>query len=193
MNSRTLTILLLLLALPALGAPTAEDLRFKQAYTAAKAGGKAPAPKGLGEHLLFPYLQYESLRQRLAALPVAEVEGFLTANKGTYLEARLLDAWLRQLGRLSQWALYDRFYRPSTDADLACISLLAQWKLGKLTTMTRAARLLWLTSRPQSGACDPVFDALRETGLLDQPLILERFWLAVRDNRAQFEIGRAHV
>ena len=193
MNSRTLTILLLLLALPALGAPTADDLRFKQAYAAAKAGGKSPSPKGLGEHLLFPYLQYESLRQRLASLPVAEVEGFLAANKGTYLEARLLDAWLRQLGRLNQWALYDRFYRPSTDGDLACISLLAQWKLGKLTAMTRAARLLWLTSRPQSGACDPVFEALRETGLLDQQLTLERFWLAVRDNRGQFAAHLLHA
>ena len=195
MNSRILTTLLLLLALPALGAPSADDLRFKQAYAAAKAGGKAaaPTPKGLESHLLFPYLKYESLRQRLASLPVAEVETFLTANKGTYLEARLLDAWLRQLGRLNQWALYDRFYRPSTDADLACISLLAQLKLGKLTEMTRAARLLWLSSRAQSAACDPVFEAMREQGLLGQSLVLERFWLAVRDNRLQFAAHLLHA
>ena len=192
MNSRILPILLMVLALPALAAPTDIDLRFKQAYAAAKAGGKhaTPVPRDLDDHLLFPYLQYESLRQRLASLPVAEVEAFLAANKGTYVEARLLDAWLRQLGRLNQWALYERFYRPSTDADLACIALLAQLKLGKLTEMTRAARLLWLSSRAQSAACEPVFEAMRERGLLDQPLVLERFWLAVRDNRLQFA---AHV
>ena len=195
MNSRILPFLLLLLALPALAASTDDDARFKQAYLAAKAGGKRPAPlpNGLEKHLLFPYLQFESLRQRLPSLPVAEVETFLANNKGTYLEARLQDAWLRQLGRANQWALYDRFYRPSTDADLACIALFAKLKLGSLTEMTRAARLLWLSSRSQSAACEPVFEALRENGLLDQPLILERFWLAVRENRLQFAAHLLHT
>ena len=189
MNSRILPLLLALFATCAVAAPLDEQrARFLRAYAAAQAGGPATSTLsgGLEAYPLYPYLRFETLKRELPGLPVAAVEDFLRDQRGTPLAARLREAWLRELGQQHQWALYDRFYALSAKPDLACIALRAELELGKLKTLSEAARALWLTPKAASEACSPVFDALYSSGALPDALVRERVWLALHAKRDDF-------
>ena len=189
MNSRILPFLLALFATCVAAAPLDEQRsRFLRAYAEAQAGGPAVAARsaGLETYPLFPYLRFETLKRELSSLPVADVEAFLEAQRGTPLAARMREAWLRELGQQHQWALYDRFYAMSAKPDLACIALRAKLELGKLNALTESARALWLTPKAASEACSPVFDALYASGALPDSLVRERVWLALHAKRDDF-------
>ena len=189
MNSCLLPALLLSLAcaLPA-QAGSDERARFKLAYAEARVDGPRAAAlaRGLEGYLLYPYLQFEDLRRDLEALPVGPVQDFLDAHRNTYLAAKLREAWLRELARQHQWALYDHFYQTTPDGDSACISLRAKLELGQLRRMNKLAELLWLQPKSQSAACEPVFTTLHQQGGLPAAVVRERVWLALGANLPQF-------
>ena len=183
-----LSVLLLICAAPACaGEPVADRTRFRPAYDAALAGrpGALAMARGLEHYPLYPYLTYLSLRPRLSALPVAQVEAFLNAEAGTYLGERLRGEWLRQLGQLHQWPLLVRFAAPTDDATLGCLALRARLETGQLSAVTPEVEKLWLVGRSQIAACDPVFEHLRGRGALPADLVLQRVWLALGENRGQ--------
>ena len=160
MNSRILTLLLLGFASAVMATPNDDQrARFKAAYAEAQAGGPrlAALANGLEPYLLYPYLRFETLKRQLPDLPVADVETFLDANRGTFLAGRMREEWLRELGKQHQWALYERFYQLTTKTDLACIALRAQFELGKLKSLNEAARTLWASAKSSSDACSPAF------------------------------------
>ncbi len=183
-----LSVLLLTCTVPArAGEPVADRTRFRPAYDAALAGraGALVMARGLELYPLYPYLTYLSLRQRLSALPVAQVEAFLNAEAGTYLGERLRGEWLRQLGQLHQWPLLARFAAKTADPTLGCLALRAQLAMGQLNAVTPEVEQLWLVGKSQIAACDPVFDHLRGRSALPEDLVLKRVWLALAENRSQ--------
>ncbi len=187
MNFRILPCLLLLCAaLVRAEEPVAERTRFRPAYDAALAGrhdSAALAARGLEHYPLYAYIEYLALRQRLPSLPVAQVEAFLKKERDTYLGDRLRGDWLRTLGQNHQWNLLVRFAAPTRDPILGCLTLRARMELGQLTEITPEIEGLWLIGNSQSPACDPVFEYLRQRGLLSSELALRRVWLALRENR----------
>ena len=189
MNSRILTLLLLGFASAVVATPNDDQrARFKAAYAEAQAGGPrlAALANGLEPYLLYPYLRFETLKRQLPDLPVAGVETFLDANRGTFLAGRMREEWLRELGKQHQWALYERFYQLTTKTDLACIALRAQFELGKLKSLNEAARTLWASAKSSSDACSPAFEALYAQRLLTDETVRDRIWLALRANRPDF-------
>lgn len=185
-------ILLLSLCVACVAGARADELRlqrdrFKPAYDAALAGRDDAIARGQGlqHYPLYPYLRYLSLKRRLDALPVAQVEEFLRDEQGSYLESRLRGEWLRLLGQQHRWALLDHFSVATTDPLLGCLALRARLELGKLTALTPEIEALWLVGTSQSEVCDPVFEHLRQRGTLTSTLVQRRVWLALGDNRPQ--------
>lgn len=184
-------LLLLLLAPGALAAaPPDNELaearsRFKAAYAAALADRAEARTLGAGleSYPLHIYLRYYPLRRSLERLPVADVERFMTDYPSALLTERLRREWLRVLARNRKWELYHRFYVEQDDADLACLALRARIATGRTADLAEAARPLWLVGSSQSAACDPVFNYLHASGLLDEALVWERAWLAARAGR----------
>ena len=88
---------LLIVALPlAAGAADLDARRsqFKDAYHALQRNdlkrGEALS-RGLEDYVLYPYLQYEILKRRLAGASAGEVRAFINADGGSYLGEQLRD------------------------------------------------------------------------------------------------------
>ena len=59
-----------------------------------------PAAEG---YLLYPYLRYEDLRHRRAAVPAPEMADFLAAHRDWAFADGLETVWLRTLGKRGRW------------------------------------------------------------------------------------------
>lgn len=149
----------------------------------------------LADYALLPYLEYRDLLPRLPLLPQPEVEQFLARHAGSYLAGRLERQWLETLAQQHLWAEMLRFYNPrNTNVELNCQALWARLVSGDSSALSDVAPL-WNVPRSQPEACDPVFAAWIEAGLLTPDLAWQRFSGALRANQlalARF-IAREHL
>ena len=112
------------------------------------------------------------------------MQDFLARNAGTVLAEQLRRDWLRLLGRTGQWDLF-RQERPllaQNDAEIACYALQDRWRRQEGPLRPGLAPF-WNASRPLPAACEPVADALYESGALTPDDLRDRFRLLVRNNR----------
>ena len=80
--------------------------QFKHSWDLARVGKHSEFRQQMvfsKDYLLYPYLQYEDYRSRLAAVPATELAAFLARTKGWAFNSSLRQAWLRDLGRRRQW------------------------------------------------------------------------------------------
>lgn len=168
---------------------------FRDAYAAAERGDWQPALAHravLEEYVLWPDLRGAWLQAKLGSVSDAEVHEFL-ARWGDLRPARELRyRYALQLAADERWAeyldLYGRHYRNAGAARLDCLAARAGIVTGAFDEFAGLARSLWLVGQSQVDACDPVFEYLRGAGLLDGPLMRERFELAL--DARQFTLAR---
>jgi len=157
--------------------PTAQRDEFIEAWAAARDGNRdtfaalLPAVEG---YRLYPYLQYEDLRHRRAAVPPAEMAAFLAAHRDWAFADGLETAWLRTLGDRGDWAAVMRYGSASTDTEVRCHVAHARIRNGQTADLLAEARTLWAVGRSQPDACDPVFDWLRRQDGISSSLAWER-------------------
>ncbi len=141
----------------------------------------------LTEYPLFPYLNYEELKLRIASLSNQEVDVFIAANKESPLADRLRVAWLYQLQRKGRSESFLKYYQNDNAIALQCYFLRAkirhnQFEENKKQYLNQA-RDLWLVGKSQPKQCDSLFDWYNQQGYLTTELIWERFALAMENNR----------
>jgi soluble lytic murein transglycosylase len=93
------------------------------------------------EHPLASWVDYWEIGLRLTNVSVEEVEAFYTRWRGTYVEDRLRNDFLLELGRRRDWAAFGRDYprfRMNDDREVSCYALLVQHQSGQ--DVTEAAR-----------------------------------------------------
>ena len=194
--SRHLAWLLLLLVSPQpasaridAGDPLAgQRARFLEARAALKKADMRRFERlagGLRDYPLYSYLDYARLRGRLGSADPQQVRAFLDTWADQPLAARLRRAWLRRLGRAGRWRDYLAFYTPQTSVTLQCYRLRAELALQpdrRLGVLERAVPL-WMVGHSQPDACDPLFDALYASPLIDSARIWQRIRLAFAANR----------
>ncbi len=146
----------------------------------------------LKHYPLLPYLQYAALLRTLSTATDAEIDAFLTTYADTPLAPRLRRAWLRHSARNGHWKTYLAYYQPQRNTALQCHSLWARHQLGQRDAVLREVKNLWLVGHSQPEACDPLFEAWREAGGLTQPLLWQRYALAMntRNTRLAAYLGR---
>ncbi|HEC15747.1 MAG TPA: murein transglycosylase [Sedimenticola sp.] len=133
----------------------------------------------LRDYPLYPYLEYRELRRRLHRHKSSRIESFLTRYADTPLAGLLRNAWLDHLARRGRWQGYLAFYRPSGKTERQCHYLRALMETGREREALQQVEPLWLHGRSQPRACDPVFAAWREAGLLTEELVWRRIQLAM--------------
>ena len=139
----------------------------------------------LADYPLYSYLDYARLRARLGTADTAQVRAFLDTWAEQPLAARLRRVWLRRLGQAGRWRDYLDFYTPQASVTLQCYRLRAELALRprrRLEVLERALPL-WLVGHSQPDACDPLFDALYASPLIDSTRIWQRIRLAFAANR----------
>ncbi len=128
-------------------------------------------------HPLARWADYWELGNRLAEAQQAELEAFYARWPGSYVEDRLRNDWLLELGRRRDWVNFKlefpRF-RMNDDREVTCYALLTQHLDGQ--NVRAEARATWLAQRDGDEAC-----ALLTSRLVDdRALSADDVWLAAR-------------
>ena len=166
-------VTLLVLGMSALVVPVAMaqsgDQNITQAREAlrrkdTKALDLARATASAEQHPLASWVDYWELNNRLNTAQQDELNAFYARWSGSYVEDRLRNDWLLELGRRRDWANFavefPRF-RMNDDREVTCYALLVERRAGK--DVRDDALAAWLTQRDGDDGCamlaSTLFDA----------------------------------
>jgi soluble lytic murein transglycosylase len=145
-------------------------------------------------HLLAAWVDYWRLNLRLPEADSAELFAFYERWPGSYLEDRLRNDWLLELGRRGDWAQfaseYPRF-RLDDDRSLHCHALQTEQRLGKPLKPAGSAPLkaralsAWLAQRDADEACQAMAEALADAGLFDKDEVWRKLHRTAEDGRGR--------
>jgi soluble lytic murein transglycosylase len=139
----------------------------------------ALAPSFAGT-LLEPYVAYWRLKLTLDTAAVDDVRRYWARWPDTPLADRLRVDWLKTVGKRGDWGSFALDYPPPTgeDTELQCLGI--QFRLRTEGSAVLAqAKPLWFTGRSTPEACEPLFGALVQAGMLSTADRRARFRLAV--------------
>jgi soluble lytic murein transglycosylase len=138
-------------------------------------------------HPLAMWADYFELGNRLAEAQQGELEAFYARWPGTYVEDRLRNDWLLELGKRRDWANFatefPRF-RMNDDREVTCYSLLIEHQNGK--DVRDAALTAWFAQRDPDDGCTLMATTLYEA---------RKFTAADAWRKARFatDLGRRQV
>lgn len=160
--------------------------QFNQAHAAIKNKNwplllQLSAP--LKEYPLYYFLRYHYLRPQLSTLPTAELVTFLEQYGNTALTEELRTSFLEHLAAQQDWSTFAKLYQPQTSDTLQCHHLRALLATaGPNTTVLENIKEFWLNGKSLPNACDLPFNALHQSKLMNDELVLERMRLAFIHN-----------
>jgi soluble lytic murein transglycosylase len=138
------------------------------------------------QHPLAMWADYWDLSARLSEVQQAEVDAFYARWSGSYVEDRLRNDWLLELGTRHDWngfaANYPRF-RMNDDREVTCYALLTLHLSGK--DVADAARAAWFAQREADDGCALLAATLYDAKLLNPSDVWRKMRLAVDAGRAR--------
>ncbi len=135
-------------------------------------------------HPLALWVDYWELNNRLSEASVAEVEAFYARWPGSYVEDRLRNDWLLELGHRRDWVNFSRDlprFRMNDDREVTCYALLTQHLAGQ--NVRDAARAAWYAQRELDEGCNLLATTLYEAGQLSADEVWQAARLAVENNK----------
>lgn len=135
------------------------------------------------DYLLYPYLVYYDLRNRLSSASDDELMSFINSYDTTPLSYRIRTQWLYRLAEDQRWDQYLKVYKHQGGAKLRCAYLHAKLATDNSrkteSEVLQATQKLWLSGKDHPGECDEVFHKFENSKYLTGPLIWERIELAM--------------
>lgn len=128
-------------------------------------------------HPLAAWVDYWDLGLRLYEVSQPEVNAFYARWPGTYVEDRLRNDWLLELGRRRDWANFTvdhARYQMRDDREVVCYALMAEQAAGR--NVREAARSAWLAQRDGDEGCNALARSLYEA----KQLTADDVWLKLR-------------
>ena len=157
-----------------------EALRKKDRSRLAAARAAVQADR----HALTQWVEYWELSNRLGTAQQDEVDAFYARWSGSYVEDRLRNDWLLELGHRRDWrnfaADYPRF-RMNDDREVSCYALLSEHLSGK--DVRDAAREAWFAQRDTDEGCALMAATLVEARLFTPADVWRKARLAADGNR----------
>lgn len=134
----------------------------------------------LGDYPLKPYLEYGRLKFNLAELDLDQIDRFLKAQRGSFLETRLREQLLYTLALRKRWEDYLAYYDTGRHGkELNCYWLYARLYEHDNSALEEVAAL-WQEGKSHPKACNPLFNRWRRAGGLTQEVAWTRFNNAMR-------------
>ena len=121
----------------------------------------ARAAMQAGSHPLTAWVEYWDLSSRLADAQIDEVEAFYARWPGSYVEDRLRNDWLLELGRRRDWAALARDFprfRMNDDREVTCWWLFTEHLAGR--DVRDAARQAWWAQKENDDGCNLLATAM---------------------------------
>lgn len=136
------------------------------------------------QHPLAMWVAYWDANARLSELQQADLEAFYSRWPGTYVEDRLRNDWLLELGRRRDWANfvvdYPRF-KLNDDREVSCYALLTDHLAGK--DVREPARSAWAAQREADDGCALLARTLMSAGVFKPADAWRKARLAMDINR----------
>lgn len=117
-------------------------------------------------HPLAGWVEYFDLNARLAEVRQPEMDAFYARYPGSYVEDRLRNDWLLELGRRRDWLNFRRdhaSYQMRDDREVACYGLLADHLAGTKIDAD-AAKAAWMAQKDGDDGCQQLAIAMVEAG-----------------------------
>ena len=124
-------------------------------------------------HPLAGWVEYFELNVRLAEVRQPEMDAFYARNAGSYVEDRLRNDWLLELGRRRDWANFRRdhaSYQMRDDREVACYALLADHLAG-VRVAVDTARAAWMAQKDGDDGCQQLASTFVDAGLFKPDLL----------------------
>ncbi len=135
-------------------------------------------------HALTPWVDYWELSHRLVDARQPELDAFWARWPGTYVEDRLRNDWLLELGQRRDWANFaaefPRF-RMNDDREVTCYWLLTRHLAGD--DVAAAARAAWNAQRDVDDGCALLASTLAAAGVLAADDVWRKAQLAIEARR----------
>ena len=135
-------------------------------------------------HALAQWVEYWELGNRLSAARQPELDAFYARWSGSYVEDRLRNDWLLELGRRRDWTNFSRdlpAYRMNDDREVSCYQMLIQHQAG--SDVRDAARTAWFAQREADDGCTLMATALYRSGQFKADDVWTKARLALEANR----------
>ena len=136
------------------------------------------------QHPLAMWVAYWDANARLSELQQADLEAFYSRWASTYVEDRLRNDWLLELGRRRDWANfvvdYPRF-KLNDDREVSCYALLTDHLAGK--DVRETARNAWAAQRDADDGCALLARTLLSAGVFKPADAWRKARLAMDINR----------
>ncbi len=157
-----------------------DALRKKDRSRLAAARAVAQADR----HPLTQWVEYWELSNRLSSAQQDEIDAFYARWSGSYVEDRLRNDWLLELGHRRDWrhfaADFPRF-RMNDDREVSCYALLTEHLAGK--DVREAAREAWFAQREADEGCALMAATLYEAKQFSSADVWREARLSVDANR----------
>jgi soluble lytic murein transglycosylase len=165
-----------------------DDDDFMAAREAFRTGNRARldavAPK-LRDHVLYPYVAYYRMRQRLDETPAQDVRALIEQLADGPLADRLRNDWLKSAARRGLWEDFDadRAGLRSEDIEVTCYGMQRAIRLGEAQAL-QTVRAHWLASRATPEPCNMVYESAIAAGAISQADIWARIRLVLQQGQA---------
>jgi len=136
-------------------------------------------------HPLAPWADYWDLNLRLSRATVPEVEAFYSRWSGSYVEDRLRNDWLLELGKRRDWQAFRRDYprfRMNDDLQVACYAIVTEHLDGR--PVRERALEAWLAQRDADDGCQHMARTLLSAGVFGEREVWRKVRHATELNRA---------
>jgi soluble lytic murein transglycosylase len=135
----------------------------------------------LDGYILRGYLEYESLKNRVANTPAADIRRFLAENNQAPISDYIRKKWLHVLAKRRDWSTFLKEYQDIEDEpELQCLRLSHLLKNSEQQAVLMAeAEQLWLTGKQLPPDCNPVFSAWNKAGHMTADKVWARIRLAM--------------
>ena len=159
---------------------------FDEAITALETG-QYDNFKNLAEqntdYILYPYLVYYELRDRLASASDEEVSRFLEKYSDMPISGQLRNRWLFELAEKNRWEAFNKYYTGQSNVKLKCNYLTSQLKVDNskvtLQKVLAEAEQLWMTGERRPQECQMVFEKLIDNNRITSQMLWQRIELAM--------------
>jgi soluble lytic murein transglycosylase len=135
-------------------------------------------------HPLAPWVDYWEIGNRISEARTDEVEAFYQRWSGSYVEDRMRNDWLLELGRRRDWSAFVRDhprFRMNDDREVTCYFTLTQHFAGK--PVADEARALWFAQRDGDDGCTLMASTLFDAKVFGPDDLWMKLRLSVDANR----------
>ncbi len=163
---------------------------FLQSYAALKKG-EVLDNTALEDYILYPYLEYQLIRQNMRQTSDATLESFIRRFANSPMADDLWTVWLGRLIMRKQWRTVIDYYKKDTGGIAAkCYFLEAQIQYAlannnpasnTLNAYLNDAKALWLSARRRPSTCNSLFAILKQKGRIND----EAYWQRIQRVMAQ--------